>query len=190
MKMVAGLGNPGKQYAGTPHNVEFDAVDKLAELLDVRFRRSIRFRALTANGRYEEDGLLLVKPQTFMNRSGMAVARLARYRKLAAADVIVVLDDADLEVGRMRIRPKGSSGGHRGLESVIEGLGSDAFVRVRLGIGRGNNDRDLIEHVLRPYSKAERKTMEHVVEDAARAVLCMMSEGVEAAMNAYNGRRC
>jgi PTH1 family peptidyl-tRNA hydrolase len=187
VKAVIGLGNPGKKYARTPHNAGFAVIDELARQRSCRLRRSFRFRAHTAKGEIGGERVILVKPVTYMNRSGHAVAAVLRYWKLLPADMIVVSDDADLDLGRMRIRKKGSSGGHRGLASIIESLGSEDFTRVRLGIGRGDDKKALIDHVLDPLSAAEQKTMQKVVERAGDAVTCLLTSGIEEAMNIYNG---
>jgi peptidyl-tRNA hydrolase, PTH1 family len=187
--MVVGLGNPGRQYDGTPHNVGFMAVDCLADRLKAGWKRSLRFRARTAQGGCAGEPVLLVKPQTYMNRSGVAVGALARYHRLAPADVIVVLDDADLDAGRLRVRPRGGSGGHRGLQSLIEALGDEAFARVRVGIGRPEDgQRDLVEHVLSRGTQAERDRLKAMAGLAADAAECIVTEGAEAAMNRFNGR--
>lgn len=191
-KIVVGLGNPGKHYAYTPHNVGFAVIDELASGFSCVLRRSFSFRAriglvVSAKGSCgSEEKLLLVKPQTYMNRSGTAVASVLRYRKLTASDMIVVLDDADLDFGQLRIRARGSSGGHKGLTSVIQAMGSEEFARVRIGIGRDNNSKGLVEHVLTPFSAAEWQEMKQIIRRAAQAVLCILNSGVETAMNRFN----
>ncbi len=185
MKIITGLGNPGVRYAGTPHNIGFMAVDALAARLGGTFRKAARVRALTAECRYAGSPLLLVKPQTFMNLSGEAVGPLMRYYHVPPEAIVVILDDADLEPGRIRIRPHGSSGGHRGLESVIAHAGTQAFPRVRLGIGRDAGD-GLIGHVLRPFGRDGRQQAEAMAERAAEAVLVLLEQGVETAMNRFN----
>jgi len=136
VKVIAGLGNPGREYAQTPHNVGFDVVVMLAERLQAEWRNSRRFQARTARATFAGCECLLVQPQTFMNLSGTSVAAVLRYHGGCPADLVVVLDDADLPLGRLRIRKSGSSGGHRGLASVIDVLGGGDFARVRLGVGR------------------------------------------------------
>jgi PTH1 family peptidyl-tRNA hydrolase len=142
VKLIAGLGNPGESYANTPHNVGFDVVDVLAQRLEAGWKNSSGFHARVARAVYAGETLMLVKPQTFMNLSGTSVAPLLRYYGGEPKDLTVVLDDADLPLGRLRIRAGGSSGGHRGLVSLIESLGTEAFPRVRLGVGR-EEQRDL-----------------------------------------------
>jgi len=187
--MLVGLGNPGKNYANTPHNVGFAVIDELAARLMCRLRRGLRFSSRTARAVYEETDLLLVKPETFMNNSGAAVARLLRYRKTSPEDLVLILDDAELDLGRLRIRGGGSSGGHRGLQSVIEHTGSEDFVRLRMGIGRDRKGRDLKDHVLTPFKVDERDKVKEMVGHAADAVLCLLQSGTEVAMNTFNGRQ-
>ena len=189
MKLVVGLGNPGREYERTPHNVGFAVAEVLARRLGGTFKASVRFQARIAMVAHGGQDVLIVVPQTFMNASGVAVGALVRYRKLVPADVMVVLDDADLPLGDLRIRKQGGSGGHRGLASVIQALGADAFERVRIGIGRGEAKRDLVDHVLSAFTAAEWPTVQAVTEEAADAVLCSVEQGVDAAMNRYNTRR-
>lgn len=186
MKLIAGLGNPGRQYENTPHNAGFLVADGLAETLGCNLRRSFWFDAKLGKVVYGKEPLLIVKPQTYMNRSGTAVSAVLRWHKLKPEDLIVVLDDADLPVGRLRIKPKGSSGGHKGLESVIGILGTDKFARVRLGIGRDEEGKDLVDHVLSPFSDDEQHRMDDVIKAAVKAVICIVESGVDAAMNDFN----
>ena len=186
MKVIVGLGNPGRQYARTPHNVGFMVADAVAERLSATFRGSLRFDAQLAEGTWGGERLLLVKPQTYMNNSGTAVATVLRYRGVEPANLVVVLDDADLPAGRLRIRAAGSSGGHRGLASVIDHVGTDAFPRVRIGIGRAPAGGGLVDQVLRSLSEAERESLEPIVGRAADAALCIVDSGVDAAMNRFN----
>lgn len=189
MKIVVGLGNPGREYERTPHNVGFMAVEALSGRLACRLKSSARFQALVGTAAYAGQDLLLVEPQTFMNASGRAVGAIVRYRKLTADDVLVVSDDADLPLGALRIRKQGGSGGHRGLASIAEELGTDAYGRVRIGIGRGEGRRDLVDHVLSAFTETEWETVRAVTDKAAEAVLCAVEHGVETAMNRYNARR-
>ena len=184
VKIVVGLGNPGKEYRDTRHNVGFAVLDELASRWSCSWRRRFRFDAWLAEASCAGEPVLLVKPRTYMNRSGDAVAPILRYRKVSAEDLLVVMDDADLDSGQLRIRKQGGSGGHGGLGSIIERLGTDAFTRVRMGIGRDAGD--LVDRVLRPMTPAEKKALAPAVERAAEAVVCALESGVEAAMNAYN----
>jgi PTH1 family peptidyl-tRNA hydrolase len=184
--MIAGLGNPGEAYANTPHNVGFDVVDRLAERLEAGWKNSSGFHARVARVVYAGDTVLLVKPQTFMNLSGTSVVPLLRYYGGNPADLTVVLDDADLPLGRLRIRASGSSGGHRGLASVIEALGTEMFPRVRLGVGRDERG-GLIGHVLGKFDGERQKLVRATIEAAADAVQCSNANGLNEAMNRYNG---
>lgn len=188
MNIIVGLGNPGRRYERTPHNVGDATVDVLARRSGSRLRRGLRVKARSGRAKVAGQPALLVKPATYMNRSGYAVTGAMRYVKASRADLVLVLDDADLPVGRIRVRPKGGSGGHRGLASVIEQVGGDDFARVRIGIGRRHEDANLVSHVLRPYGAEEWALIEKVIECAADAVACIVASGTEAAMNAFNGR--
>ena len=186
MKLIAGLGNPGATYANTPHNVGFDVVDRLAERFDAGWKNSSGFRAHVARAARAGGPLLLAKPQTFMNLSGTSVAPLLRYYGGTPADLTVVLDDADLPLGTLRIRASGGSGGHRGLASIIEAMGTEAFPRVRLGVGRdawGN----LVDHVLHKLNGDRLEVVRTMVEAAADAVVCLTEKGLNEAMNRFNG---
>jgi len=188
VKVIAGLGNPGPEYRDTPHNVGFDVVALLAERLAVEWRSSARFQARLARVDRGGETWLLTQPQTFMNLSGTSVAPLLRYHNCDPGDLVVVLDDADLPLGRLRIRADGGSGGHRGLASVIEALGTESFARVRLGVGREMTaDGGLVEHVLGRFDPARRQTAQHMVATAADAVECLVATSVAEAMNRFNG---
>ena len=188
MKVVAGLGNPGPEYSNTPHSIGFEVVDALAREAAAEWRRAAAFKGEMAMAMTPAGKTILVKPMTFMNLSGDCVAPVVKYHNATPADLVVVSDDIDLPVGRIRIRAGGSAGGHNGLKSVIERLGSPAFVRVRVGVGRDAGDRTkVISHVLGKFDPASRAVMDKVVPAAARAVLQILSEGPQAAMNAWNG---
>jgi len=187
VKIVVGLGNPGREYENTPHNVGFEAIEAIARRIDVSLRRGFRFRARTATARWEDEDLLLVKPLTFMNLSGFAVAGLMRYRKVQPVDLVVVLDDVNLELGRIRVRSKGSSGGHKGLESIIQETGDSGFPRIRIGVGRAGENGSLVEHVLTPFAPDTRPVVQRGIDRAVEAVFVMLRSGVEDAMNKFNG---
>ncbi|MEI7899647.1 MAG: aminoacyl-tRNA hydrolase [bacterium] len=184
--MIAGLGNPGETYANTPHNVGFDVVDLLAKRLEAGWKNSLRFHACLARVACAGDTVWLVKPQTFMNLSGASVAPLLRYYGGSPEDLTVVLDDADLPLGRLRIRTSGGSGGHHGLASVIEALGTEAFPRVRLGVGREERG-GLTDHVLGKFGEDCLNLVRAMIEAAADAVQCSTANGLNEAMNRYNG---
>lgn len=185
MKLIVGLGNPGKEYEHTPHNVGFEVIDALAERCDCTLRRSFRFRARLARAMLGAELAMLVKPGAYMNQSGPVLASMTRKLGISPADLLVIFDDADLPVGRLRIRVGGSSGGHKGLLSILEHLGQDQFVRLRLGIGR-RTDRDLVAHVLTPFANDLRDSVRAMVGTAADAVQYLTAHGAEAAMNKFN----
>jgi PTH1 family peptidyl-tRNA hydrolase len=186
VKVVVGLGNPGQKYEGTPHNVGFAAVERLAQRYSGSFRRALRFKAEVAKVRVGSESVLLVKPQTFMNLSGDAVGGLLRYHKVSPENLIVLFDDVDLEVGRIRIRPQGGSGGHNGLTSVISHVGTDKFARIRMGVGRGMGARDVVSHVLKPFAVAQRNGVDSMTDRAVDAVCEILESGVDSAMNRFN----
>ncbi len=188
VKVIVGLGNPGEEYARTPHNVGFMVVERLAERLGAKFKLQSRFEARVAAAGHEGCELLLVEPQTYMNSSGRAVAAVLAYRKLVAADLLVVVDDADLPLGSLRLRKKGGSAGHRGLESIAGVLGVTEYERLRVGIGRQEDGGDLVRHVLTAFSRNEWEQVRDIVEKAADAALCVVREGMDAAMNRFNTR--
>jgi len=182
---VVGLGNPGPRYRDTYHNVGFEVVDELARRHGADFGNAPA-DALLARPRRLADDVLLAKPLTFMNLSGRAVGALARYYRVDAGDVLVVVDDVNLPAGRLRLRGQGSAGGHNGLASIIEGLGTDAFPRLRVGVGRGDPRRELADHVLGRIPPEERQVLREAVDRAADAVETFLARGLEAAMNEYN----
>jgi len=185
VKLIVGLGNPGPRYRDTYHNVGFDVVDTLARRHAVAFGSSPA-DALTARVRGLGDEVWLAKPLTFMNLSGRAVADLLRFYKIAPPDLLAVVDDVALPTGRLRIRRRGSAGGHNGLKSIVECLGTDEFPRLRVGVGRGDPRRDLADHVLTRIPAAERVALEAAVERAADAADTFIARGIEAVMNEYN----
>ena len=190
MKIIAGLGNPGREYESTPHSIGFEVADAVVREMGAAFRRSPAFKGDLADGRFAEGKVLVVKPMTFMNLSGDSVAPVVKYHNATPADLVVVSDDIDLPVGRIRIRKGGTAGGHNGLKSVIERLGSPDFVRLRIGVGRDRNDRsEVVGHVLGKFDPVTRALMtEKIVPAAVRALVQIATEGPEAAMNAWNGK--
>lgn len=188
MKLVLGLGNPGRAYEGTRHNVGFDVADELARRHDARFRRGWLTSVSTAQVPISGQATLLAKPQTFMNRSGSALGPLMRRKGLAPSDLIVVLDDVELETGQIRIRKGGGAGGHNGLRSVIDSLGTEDFVRLRFGVGPRPPQVDLVNYVLGRFRAGEREVVGPAVQRAADAVESIISDGADRAMNAFNVR--
>ena len=184
MKLIVGLGNPGGKYRGTRHNIGFAVVDELARRRSVEFD-SAPVEALVAKVRGAEP-VLLAKPMTFMNDSGEAVGGLARYFKIEPADLLIVVDEVQLPLGKLRARARGSAGGHNGLKSLIAHLG-DEFARLRIGVGRGDQRRDLADHVLARFEADEAPEVERMTTRAADASEMFITSGIEAVMNAYNG---
>ena len=189
MKVIAGLGNPGAEYVNTPHSIGFEVVDALARSIGAQWKVSSSFHGELAAGMLGDVKVMLVKPMTFMNLSGDCVAPVTRYHNASAADdLLVVSDDIDLPVGRIRIRKGGSAGGHNGLKSVIERTGTSDFVRFRLGVGRDARNRaNVIGHVLGRFSPADRSVMDEVVAKAAEAIGAIENDSLENAMNRFNG---
>jgi PTH1 family peptidyl-tRNA hydrolase len=186
--LIAGLGNPGSDYAATRHNIGFVLVDRLVARWSADWDGRKRFNARLARLERAGQKVILCQPQTFMNASGEAVGAVARFYQLPPARTLIVLDDADLAVGRIRLRADGSSGGHHGLESIERQLGTRAYARLRLGIGRrADDDREITDYVLGRFSAAELKVMEEVLDRACQQVECWISDGIQAAMNKFNG---
>ena len=188
MKLIAGLGNPGAEYAHTKHNVGFMLVDALAEELGIDAWRE-KFNALVAEGRIGAEKVLLVKPLTYMNESGRALAPLLDWYKLAPEELIVVHDDMDIAVGTIRLRRKGSAGGHNGIKSLLAHIGSQEFSRVRIGIGRPLPGWTVVRHVLAPFSAEDGPKVHEAIAYLLPAVECIVTDGIDMAMNRYNPRR-
>ncbi len=190
-KLVVGLGNPGREYAGTRHNVGFAVVDRLADKRGCSLRNRGKFSAEVAEFTLDGGKVVLVKPQTFMNRSGASVGALANWLKVEPAEMLVIVDDADLALGQIRLRASGGSGGHNGLRSIIESLGgNEEFARLRIGIGRsGAVGEDITDHVLGKFSAAERELVREAIEEAVEAVDCCLQEGLATAMNRFNRKK-
>ena len=182
--MIVGLGNPGKEYIDTRHNIGFQVIDLLAETLqsDVKKRK---FGARIGFGEFADKKIILLKPWQYMNRSGQAVATAKGFYKLCVSDLLVVLDDMALEPGRIRIRANGSAGGHNGLADIIEKLGTDNFGRLRIGIGQSGRE-NAIDFVLDKPAEEERTLLNHAIDRSRKAVLCWIENGFDAAMNKYN----
>ena len=186
--MIVGLGNPGKEYELTRHNVGFRATDLVAGLLKTKIDR-LKFKALTRLVNWNGKKVLLVQPQTYMNASGAAVGALASYYKVKPERILVIFDDISLPPGRIRIRKDGSAGGHNGIKSIIQSLGSDQFPRIKVGVGaKPHPDYDLADWVLSRFSAQEEKALAPALENAANAALLLMEQGVEKAASAYNGK--
>jgi PTH1 family peptidyl-tRNA hydrolase len=186
--LIAGLGNPGSEYAATRHNIGFVLVERLAANWGAAWTAQKKFNARLARLERAGQNLILCQPRTFMNASGEAVGAVARFYQLPPARALIVLDDADLPLGQIRLRPEGSSGGHHGLESIEEQLGTRAYPRLRLGIGRrADDDREITDYVLGRFTTAELKVMTEVLDRASQQVECWFGEGIQTAMNKFNG---
>ena len=185
--LIVGLGNPGGNYAKTRHNVGFRTVDLLAKRLGVKIDRA-KFRGLYAQSSFQGKKLILLKPQTFMNNSGLSVLEAAHYFKLPPERVVVLFDDISLDVGRLRVRAEGSAGGHNGIKSIIGGLNSQSFPRVKIGVGaKPHPDYDLADWVLSNFTKEEETLLAPTLEAAAEAALLLIEQGVPAAAAKFNG---
>ena len=184
VKLVAGLGNPGAEYRGTRHNVGFEVLDALAARHGLSW--SVEGPALTARWRRLDDHVLFVKPTTFMNLSGEAVGALMRYYRVELPDVLIVCDDVNLDLGRLRVRLSGSEGGHNGLKSVAQHLATTDYARLRIGVGRGDVRRDLADHVLARFEPEERPGVADAIARAADAVEMFVSDGPARVMNTFN----
>ena len=188
MYIIAGLGNPGKKYENTRHNMGFLAVDLLAEKYGIKVNK-LRFKALTGEGRIAGQKVLIMKPQTYMNLSGESVRALMDYYKLDMEDLIVIYDDISLDVGQIRVRPKGSAGGHNGIKNIIQHTGTQEFARVKIGVGGKPEGGDLVKHVLGRFSREEDSLFRDVFALAKDAVVAIMNEDIQTAMNLVNGKR-
>ncbi len=183
-RLIVGLGNPGRKYANTRHNIGFLVADACAASLGARFAPDKRRRGEVAGS--ASDGVWLLKPQTFMNLSGESVGAMARFLKVEPAEVLVVLDDLDLPWGTLRLRPKGSAGGHNGLKSIIAHLGTDAFPRLRIGVGRPEGRGGVVGHVLGKFDSREQSVLDVLISRAKDCVFAAVRSGLPAAMNVFN----
>lgn len=188
MKLIVGLGNPTKEYEGTRHNIGFMAIDALAEEYGIRVD-TLKHKAMIGKGMIEGQKVILAKPVTYMNLSGEAVREITDYYKIPAEDVIVIFDDISLDVGMIRIRRKGSAGGHNGIKSIISHLGTMDFPRIKVGIGAKREGQDLADYVLGRFSKADRETLQEALKDVKKAVALMAWDEMTEAMNAFNKKK-
>ena len=184
-KLIVGLGNTGKQYAGTRHNVGFWCLERLAEEHSIRFSRRHRL-ALVGEGVIEQKAVALAKPRTYVNRSGQALTSLLARYAAGVDDLLVIYDDLDLPPGKLRLRPNGGSGRHRGMKSIIDALGTQDFARIRVGIGRPPAGMDEVDYVLGTMAAEERERTVHAVKQVATAVSLIVAEDFDAAMNRFN----
>ena len=192
MYIIAGLGNPGKEYQNTRHNMGFKVIDRIAEKYSISVNRT-KFKALIGEGRIGTEKVILVKPQTYMNLSGESIREVMNFYKPEMENLIVIYDDFDIPTGSLRIRKKGSAGSHNGMKSVIYQLKDDSFPRIRVGIGAPDEedkiqerDKQVIKHVIGKVSTKEMETFQEAIDKAADSVVCMIEEGTDIAMNRYN----
>ncbi|MEE9366094.1 MAG: aminoacyl-tRNA hydrolase [Dehalococcoidales bacterium] len=193
MKLIVGLGNPGLGYSHNRHNIGFMCLNRFARKHGIRFARK-KGLARVGEGEVADTELILARPQTMMNLSGLSVSRLVKRYKIRPEDLIIIHDDLDLPLGKTRIRQGGRSGGHKGIESTIEELGNADFIRIRVGIGRPDSmvnaaiekDTEVIDHVLSDFDSSENKIVAEVIKKVGGAILCLLSDGLTTAMNKYN----
>ena len=188
-KMIVGLGNPGDKYAHTKHNIGFDVLDVMASRLNLTFKRDKTFIADIASTFSNGEKIILVKPVTFMNESGKSVKPLLAYNGLTADDLMVVYDDLDMAVGKLRLRQKGSAGGHNGIKSILAHVGDEHFSRVRIGIGRPLPGWTVVNHVLAAFSEEDAPKITEAINYLIPAVECIVNEDVDMAMNRYNPKK-
>lgn len=187
MKLIVGLGNPGSEYEFTPHNLGFMAVDRLANACGKELSRP-EAQALTASAEIAGERVVLAKPQTYMNLSGLAVARLLQNYELGPRDLLVLVDEIEIPLGMIRIRPGGSAGGHNGLKSIVGALEADDFIRLRMGVRPERQVEDYVSYLLKPFRPAVRELVAETIDVAGEAVRVVLSEGVQKAMNRFNRR--
>ena len=185
MRLIVGLGNPGAQYENTRHNAGFMVLDEVAGKFGIPVDKN-KFDVRYGRGCIENHAVMLAKPMAYMNRSGWPVQKLAAYYKINSRDLIVVHDDIDLAFGRLKIKEKGGHGGHKGLKSIINAVGEDEFVRLRIGVGRSETGGDVSDHVLGPFLKGEAKQLDAVLDLARDAVVTILTEGSRVGMNRFN----
>lgn len=186
MYVIVGLGNPGRRYKDSRHNVGFSVIDILSERYNTKINK-IKFKSLYGETKINGEKVFLVKPQTFMNKSGETVLEISNFYKLPLENIIVIQDDIDIDFASLRIRSKGSAGSHNGMKSIIYLLKSDKFPRVKIGVGRPEAGRDLADFVLGRFTKEEEIDINEALEKAADAVECIVKEGISSSMNKYNG---
>ncbi|NLY67045.1 MAG: aminoacyl-tRNA hydrolase [Tissierellia bacterium] len=185
MFAIVGLGNPGRPYDGTRHNVGFDTIDLLAHRNNIRLNK-IKFKSVYGEGIIGSEKVILLKPQTYMNNSGMAVLDLYNFYKMPIENILIIVDDIDIDFATIRIKRKGSAGSHNGLKSIIYHLQSENFPRVKIGIGKKRENQDLADFVLSRFDKEEREKIDEAIEKAALAVETIIADGIDKAMNEFN----
>ena len=185
MYIIAGLGNPGRKYENTRHNLGFITIDRLAEKCGIEIKKS-KFKSLIGEGVVSGEKVVFLKPQTFMNNSGEAIREALRFYKVQLSNLLVIYDDIDIPMGDIRIRMGGSAGTHNGMKSIVYHLMDDHFPRIRIGIGKGNKSDDIIDYVLGGFSGDEVKPLEEACDNAVEAIICYIEKGIDASMNRYN----
>ena len=185
MKLIIGLGNPGKEYDKTRHNIGFEAIDAIANAHNISVNKS-KFKGLFGEGFIGTSKVILVKPQTYMNLSGESITAFISWYKVDPKDILVIYDDVSLSLGLLRIRQKGSAGGHNGIKSIIQHHGTNEFQRIKIGVGEKPQGWDLADYVLSRFSNSEMKLMDTTMEDVAGATQMIIEKGIQEAMNAYN----
>ena len=188
MYLIVGLGNPESEYAGTRHNMGFDTINAISEKIGIEVKTK-KFNSLCGTGKIKDENVILVKPQTYMNSSGEAIIQFKNFYKISNDKIIVIYDDIDLKVGEIRIKKQGSSGTHNGMKSVIEQLNTEIFPRVRIGVGKPEKDYDLIKYVIGKITKEEKEKLKNSVNMASEGVIEIVENGIEKAMNEFNGRK-
>lgn len=187
MKLIVGLGNPTDKYEGTRHNVGFEVIDRIADEYGIGLD-TIKHKGMYGKGKLDGQTVILLKPMTYMNLSGESISAVAAYYKIEPCDIIVIYDDINLDVGRLRVRGKGSAGGHNGIKNMIAHLHTEEFPRVRIGVGMKPPKMDLADYVLSRFSKEEQERMEEGYDRAVKAVAMLVKDELEQAMNEYNGK--
>lgn len=185
MYLIVGLGNPESEYSNTRHNMGFDTINVLSKFLKINITKN-KFNSFYGTGNINDEKIILIKPQTYMNLSGKAVREFKNFYKIENDKIIVIYDDMDIEKGKIKIRKKGSAGSHNGMKSVIQELSTSEFTRIRVGIGRPKYQSDMINYVLEQIKKEDREILNEGIEDAKSAVIEMIKNGVDSAMNKYN----
>ncbi len=189
MFVIVGLGNPTAEYAGTRHNVGFDVIDTIAEKYNISVTER-KHRAFCGKGIIAGQKVILVKPQTYMNLSGESVRSVLDFYKVdVETELLVIFDDVSLDVGQLRIRKKGSAGGHNGIKNIIQHVGTNVFQRIKVGVGEKPKDYDLADYVLGHFSKEDQKLMDEAFKEAGAAVAAIVTEGIDSAMNKFNGKK-
>ena len=185
MYLIVGLGNPESDYASTRHNMGFDVINKISKKCDIKVSKS-KFDALYGMGEIESNKVILVKPQTYMNLTGESIIQFKKFYKISNKNIIIIYDDIDLDLGDIRLKPKGGPGTHNGMKSVVQNLNTEDFIRVRVGIGAPEDKCDMINYVIGPIPKREKEVLEESIEKAADSVIEILKSGIDVAMNKFN----